>query len=53
MVMLHGFVPRPSGYFDARETLTWPRTIFSAIAFPWPVVVLAVLDSPRARAARS
>jgi len=53
VVMMIGFVPNDTGFFGVRESVTWPRVAFGAIAFPWPVVVLALVNTPRARAACS
>ncbi len=49
--MMIGFVPTDTGFDDVRESITWPSVVFGAIAFPWPVVVLALISSPRVRAA--
>jgi hypothetical protein len=52
LVMVHGFVPRDSD-FDVYGSVAISHTVFSAIAFPWPVVVLALINSRRSREACS
>lgn len=49
LVMVHGFVPR-SG-FDLYGSITISHSIFSGIAFVWPVVVLALINTRKAREA--
>jgi hypothetical protein len=52
MVMCHGFVTRGHD-FDIYGSVTISHTVYSGIAFPWPVVVLALINSKRAREACS
>jgi hypothetical protein len=49
MVILNGFVTGKRSF----ESITAPRIVFSALAAPWPIVVLALVNGRRARAACS
>ena len=50
LVMMHGFMPRVPDH-DIHGSVTMARTAFDALAAPWPVVVLALVNSRRAKAA--
>ena len=51
LVMMHGFVPRDFSGHDIRNSVTIARTVFDGLAAPWPVIVLALVNSRGARAA--
>ena len=49
LVMMHGFVPRSE--HDIYSSVTIARTVFDGLAAPWPVIVLALVNSRGARLA--
>lgn len=49
LVMVHGFVPRTG--FDLYGSITISHSVFSGIAVVWPVVVLALINTRKAREA--
>jgi hypothetical protein len=50
LVMVHTLVPKHFDH-DVYGSVAISHTVFSAIAFPWPVVVLALINSRRSREA--
>jgi hypothetical protein len=50
LIMVHGFVPKHHS-FDLYGSVTISHTIYEGIALVWPIIVLAIMNTRRSRAA--